>query len=148
MARARKTIQRYIRICEAYHAGFDLEGIKHWTGEAVTHRQLGSALEWEREQLVIRSEIQSLCDAILETRRLRVKANKILDAQWTSLTTRTRRFAIKEVQELIDAELGYSDRIRELAQKVDAAEGHEGLANLPAGLFSADLEPEGSDGAA
>ena len=148
MARARATIQRYIAICEAYHAGFDIEGISVWVGSKVTMRQLGSALEWEREQVVIRSEIQSTFDALIETRRLRVKANKVLDAQWSSLTARTRRFAIKEVKELIDAELGYSNRIRELAREVDAAEGHEGLSNLPAGIFSADLEPDGGDGAA
>ena len=148
MARSRETIQRYIAICNAYHAGFNLAGICEWTGHKVTHRQLGSALDWEREQIVIRSEIESLYDALLATRRLRSQANRILQEQWQSVTAKVRRFAIKEVQELIDAELGYSDRIRELARAVDAVEGHEGLANLPAGIFSADLEPDRGDGAA
>ena len=146
MARTRRTIQRYIQICEAYHAGFDLASIKELLGSRITSLEVEAALDWERDQVLVRSEIQSVYDALLATRDLRKKANLILDTQYYSVTAKTRRFAIKDVQELIDAELRYSDRLRELAGEVDNVQEHVGLASLPAGIFSEDLEPESGDG--
>lgn len=146
MALQQRTIRRYVRICEAYHAGFDLQGIKQLVGSRVTHADLQKALAWEREQVLLRSEIESLYDALLATRKLRRQANLILDTQYKSVMAKTRRFAIKEVQELIDAELEYSNRIRELAKAIDDIQGHAGLRSLPPGIFTADLEPDGGDG--
>ncbi len=146
MAPQQRTIRKYIRICEAFHAGFDLQGIKQVVDSQITHVDLERALAWEREQVLVRSEIQSLYDALLATRKLRKQANLILDAQYNSVMSKTRRFAIKEVQELIDAELEYSNRIRELAKSLDHVSGHAGLESLPAGIFSASLEPDAGDG--
>ena len=143
MALAKK---RYSEVCEAYHAGFSLTEIKELVSSRITLLDIERALDWEREQVLVRSEILSLYDALLATRRLRKQANMVLDRQYKSLTAKTRRYAIKEVQELIDAELGYQSRIRELAGSVENVSGHAGLESLPAGIFSTDIEPAGSDG--
>lgn len=146
MARTRRTVQEFMAICEAYHAGFDVAGIAQLLGKRISQLRVEQALDWEREQLLMRSEIQSLYDALLETRKLRKQANQVLAAQWHSVATKTSRFAIKEVRELIEQELQYAERIRELATEIDGVSGYEGLRNLPAGLFSEDLEPGGGDG--
>lgn len=143
MALAKK---RYPEVLEAHHAGFSLVEIKQLVSSRITRADLEEALEWEQEQLVVRSELLSLYEALSETRTLRKRANMVLEAQYRSLTARTRRFAIKEVQELINVELEYKSRIRELAAQVDDVSGHAGLESLPAGIFSEDLEPDGGDG--
>ena len=141
-----KKAKRYAEICEAFHAGFSLSEIKVLISSRITLLELEAALDWEREQLLVRSEIVALYDAIVATRRLRKRANLVLDVQYTSIMAKTRRFAIKEVQELIDAELGYWERIRALKEQVDEVSGHAGLGSLPAGIFTEDLEPDGGDG--
>ena len=138
--------KRYPEVCEAYHAGFSLAEIKQLLSSRITALDVEAALDWEREQLLVRSEILALYDAVVETRRLRKQANLVLEVQYKSVMAKTRRFAIKEVQELIDAELGYWERIRELTAQVDEVSGHAGLGSLPAGIFTEDLEPDGSDG--
>lgn len=146
MALDSKKVKRYSDICEAHHAGFSVTEIKQLISSRITTLDVEAALEWEREQLLVRSEILALYDAVIETRRLRKRANLVLEVQYRSVMAKTRRFAIKEVQELIDAELGYWERIRELKAQVDEVSGHAGLESLPAGIFTEDLEPDTSDG--
>lgn len=145
MALRQSTIQKYVNICQAYHSGFSLQEIKVLLGNRIKASDIEAALAWERQQLLVRSEIQSLYDALIATRELRKKANLILNVQYNSVMARVRRFAIKEVQELIDAELAYSDRIRDLVRQVDDVSGHAGLESLPAGIFTEDIEPGGGD---
>ena len=143
---ASKKSKRYAEICEAYHAGFSLSEIKVLISSRITLLEVEAALEWEREQVLVRSEICALYDAVVETRKLRKQANRVLEVQYRSVMAKTRRFAIKEVQELIDAELKYWERIRELKGQIDDVSGHAGLGSIPAGIFTEDLEPDSGDG--
>ena len=146
MALSSSKVKRYSDICEAHHAGFSVTEIKQLISSRITTIDVEAALEWEREQLLVRSEILSLYDAIIEMRRLRKQANLVLKVQGKSVMAKTWRFAIKEIKELIDAEVGYWERIRELKAQVDEVSGHAGLEILPAGIFTEDLEPDASDG--
>lgn len=140
-------IRDFSAICDAYHAGFNLEGICEVLGKRVSRKRLTAALEWEREQMVLRTEIQSVYDALLETRRLRVTGHRILERRLRSITGGCARFAIRDVQRLIDAELEYTDRLRALTEQVDVGEGDADIADLPAGLFRPDIEPVPGDDA-
>lgn len=130
-------------ICQCYHAGFTRAEIAEYLDKRVSEKRVEDALLWEQKQIVLRSEVQSVYDAWVQVRALKRKANAVLERQFLSLTAKTRRFAIKEIAELIDQELEYANRLRELSREVITDAGHVDIANLPAGVFSADLEPDG-----
>jgi len=146
MRRISRQVRDYIRICECYHAGFNATEISKYIGKRVSIPLINAALEWEHSQMVLRSEIQSLFDALLQVRELKKKATLLLDRQLSSVVCEVPGGAIRDLQRLIEAEVDYARRIRELSEQVDDVPGRSDFDNLPAGFFSADLEPGGGEG--
>ena len=144
MRRPSRQVRDYVRICECYHAGFNATEISRYIGKRITFAQVDAALEWEHSQMVLRSEIQAMWDALIETRELKKKANIILDRQLSSVTGQVAHGAVRDVERLIEAEVHYASRIRELSGDVAAVPEFADFGSLPRGIFSADLEPPGS----
>ena len=124
MARlASKTEKVYIEICRCERAGLSRAEAGEALGAPISEYRWKQALAWHYNQISVRSEIESVYNALKQTQELKRDAQAFFRIQRTTVMMKSKGVNVRDIEMLIARELEYVDRIRELAQQVvDEAE--------------------------
>lgn len=132
MARqATKTERGYIEICECERAGLSLSETSEYLRIPISEYKWKQALAWYYNQISVRSEIESVYNAYKQVQELKRDASAFFRAQRTNVMMDAKRINIRDIERLIDKELEYADRIRELARQIVGGAGDDDIRDLP-----------------
>ena len=129
-------------ISSCHNAGFSKFEIEEKLGKSISNYHLENALNWQQEQTILSDEIGSLKNALIQTRKLKKQANQMLRINYNSIhaSLDTCTYLIKQISELIEAELNYKIRIDALSKELDSKNPFADIAALPLGIFTPNLE--------
>jgi len=136
-----KQQQEFARICTYYHNGFSKAEIEKHLGKRVPKAYIEQALKWEKEQAMRLDEKLTLHNARSQIRQLKKQANLLLQQNSRALQPNynTCITLIRQISELVEAEVEYTNRIKTLA--ATESEGSRSLLEIFAG-FNAESTQE------
>lgn len=132
MARqATKTERGYIEICRCERSGFSRTETSDYLGMPITEYKWKQALAWYYNQISVRTEIESVFNAFKQTQELKREAFAFFRMQRDTVMMDAKKINVRDIERLIDKELKYADRLRELAKQIVGDAGHDDIADLP-----------------
>lgn len=124
-----KTEKRYMKICDCERAGLSYiqtnERLLRLEGFSISEHVWKRALEWQSNQISVRLEIESLYRAYLQVQELKRAAISFLIDQQEAIGKDPEKINIRSIERLIDKELEYANKIRELTGQLVSGEGQD-----------------------